>query len=363
VFLSYPGLSFKEAQNDQLTIVPSDRCYTNLQDYKLEIYNMAIILLSGSIILYKHYHLKSWNKTDLTSSQQVQVPQLCLQYFPSIQENTPPSPPSLPSTETGSSHSRGGLLDATTQICLPDPKEDPSIIVNTTSCIEGNVDVEEFMECLNKRHRNMILLDVDEIFSFLGRGGVFNILDDSRRVKVDKNYPVITGCTWGYNRSQVAAAVLRKKNIKVSGILAGGKNAMNPEASEHSCSDIFGERASEGSQDNFEKAFGFAKMHQVGVEELGHSLPSDVTIGQAKQFYQEYINALRPTHFITFGQCGIPVFRRLLERQGRLERFIVTYCPWDDEIAFPPGSSALISRSVESHEAFARKLERRLVIQ
>jgi hypothetical protein len=92
-------------------------------------------------------------------------------------------------------------------------------------------------------------------------------------------------------------------------------------------------------------------LPQIGAVELGNQ--EDVTA--AKKFYQDYVNKLSPTHFITFGESGASVLRRLLKRPlFDLSGFTITHIQWDDEITHPP--YGIIKYSQDSYKIFAGKL-------
>lgn len=169
-----------------------------------------------------------------------------------------------------------------------------------------------------------------------------------------KDEQVITGCNSGINRSQVAAAVIGKMGIRILGILAGGDSAMNPEADFPSFANP--SEIGEESAMNFEKVFGYSKSDQIGSMALKY----EEDVEKSKHFFQDYINGLSPTHFITFGPCGVSVLRRLLQREGSLKGFTITHFTWGDEIAHPP--QGVTRYSTQSYECFAEKIRSSFVL-
>ncbi len=194
-----------------------------------------------------------------------------------------------------------------------------------------------------------------EAQEFLRRGGSLNIITPQKvginPITISKAEQVITGCTAGINRSQVAAAVIAQMGISVKGVLAGGDSAMNPEADFPSILNPL-EYAEDPYQaaTNFAGCFGMPKRAQIGV--------TQDEVGMNATFYQHYINQLAPTHFVTFGLSGPSVIRRLLQRQGRLEGFTITHCPWGDTIHHPPENSGLSPYSTGAYNRFAEGLRR-----
>lgn len=225
----------------------------------------------------------------------------------------------------------------------------------------GNTTVEEFIKCIEERRFKLLTsLTKEETEEFLERDGTLNIITPEkmsvRQITIRKGEQVITGCNSGINRSQVAAATVSKMGISVIGVLAGGDSAMNPEADFPSLPDPseIGEEQFRAAT-NFEKVFLYPKLNQIGTEELGRDQSLDIT--GAKRFYQNFINRLsHPTHFITFGPCGLSVIRRLLQRKESLRDFTITHCPWGDEIAHPHPTSGLEKCSIESYELFEKNL-------
>jgi hypothetical protein len=225
----------------------------------------------------------------------------------------------------------------------------------------GNATALEFISCINPTlFSGLTPLTEEEAQEFLNRGGSLNIITNEKinekKITLSKEEQIITGCTSGVNRSQVAAATLIKMNIKIKGILAGGDSAMNPEAdfpSFASLSDTNEELLQ--SAMNFEKAFGMCKLDRIGEEKLELSIEGE-NIRNAKKFYQDYIDLLAQTHFITFAVSGPSVIRRLLKREGSLTGFTITHFPWGDEIAHPPENSKLERFSIESYQSFAAKI-------
>lgn len=237
-----------------------------------------------------------------------------------------------------------------------------SFFSTPTSHTKGNATALEFIACINPTLFTKITpLTKKEVQDFLNRGGSLNTITEEKtqesRIIIHKEEQVITGCNSGINRSQVAAAVVIKMGISVKGVLAGGDSAMNPEADFPSFANPseMGEELF-GSATNFEKTFGIRKFDQVGIKELKSFIEDKREVTQAKKFYQDYIDQLSPTHFITFGPSGPSVLRRLLKRKGSLEGFTITHCPWGDEIAHPPESSGLNKYSTGSYNHFAKKL-------
>lgn len=226
----------------------------------------------------------------------------------------------------------------------------------------GNATALEFITCINPTlFTELTKLTQQEAQEFLSRGGALNVITEGKikenQIVLRKEEQVITGCNSGINRSQVAAAVVIKRGIPLKGVLAGGDSAMNPEADFPSFANPseMGEEQF-GSATNFEKTFGIRKLDQVGFKELKPFLDVAKEVITAKKFYQDYIDQLSQTHFITFGPSGPSVLRRLLKRNGSLNGFTITHCPWGDEIAHPPEDSQLKKCSTESYARFALKL-------
>src|SRR5262249_50401996 len=155
-----------------------------------------------------------------------------------------------------------------------------------------------------------------------------NIITAGKRITIRREEQVITGCNSGVNRSQVAAAVIKRMGITVNGVLAGGDSAMNPQADFPNfadplemCEDLF------KSATNFQCTFSIRKFKQIGSTELKSFIEDKKEVEDAKTFYQDYINKLSPTHFITFGPSGPSVIRRLLNRkEASLKGFTISHC-------------------------------------
>jgi rhodanese-related sulfurtransferase len=234
----------------------------------------------------------------------------------------------------------------------------PRKIVST-----GNATASEFVSCVNKKlFTGISKLTEQEVQEFLDRGGELNTVSDDEMSKkpipIHADEQVITGCNSGINRSQVAAAVMKEMKIHVIGVLAGGDSAMNLEAD---CSSFVNpaEETSYQAATNFKETFKFPKFNQVGREKYPNFLEDKKRVNGAKEFYQNYINQLSGTHFITFGPSGPSVLRRLLKRKGSLQGFTITHIPWGDEVANPPKG---LCYSREAYQNFADKLKACFVV-
>lgn len=244
---------------------------------------------------------------------------------------------------------------------IGEQRQSPRLVTKTLPSsmtqTRGNATASEFISSANKKLFDGITkLTEPEAQEFLNRGGTLNIITEGKinenRIMIRKEEQVITGCTSGINRSQVAAAILLNEKITVKGVLAGGDSAMNPEADfpifANPCDD-------ELAATNFKDTFGRPKLSQIGAEKFKSTVDTREVIN-AKKFYQDYIDRLSPTHFITFGLSGPSVIRRLLLREGSLIGFTITHCPWVDEIAHPPKDSELEKYSTGAYERFATNL-------
>ena len=248
------------------------------------------------------------------------------------------------------------------------PQETPSEIPPAPNR-KDNATASEFISCVNPTLPSAISqLNKEEAQEFLNRGGLLNIITEekmnARRIMISKEEQVITGCNSGINRSQVAAAVVKSMGITVAGVLAGGDSGMNPEATTHITSNPLQDQEENfQSATNFEKTFTLPKSSQIGSElysganeEMTTEIRNEM-MDANKKHYQDYINKLPPTHFITFGSSGPSALRRLLKREGRsLDGFTITYFPWGDEIAHPLEGSNSKPCSEESYKNFATKL-------
>lgn len=223
----------------------------------------------------------------------------------------------------------------------------------------GNATALEFISSINpKLFAALTPLTEKEAQEFLNRGGSLNIIREENtenKIALRKDEPVITGCNSGVNRSQVAAAAIINNGITVKGVLAGGDSAMNQEADYPLFADPLeiGEE-NYSSATNFKRAFGMSKFNQVGLKETEKK-----EVSKAKEFYQDYIDRLSPTHFITFSTSGPSVLKRLLARKGSLDGFTITHFPWGDEIAHPP--EGYVKYSVKTYKLFAQKLIDRFI--
>jgi|688.fasta_scaffold73104_3 hypothetical protein len=238
-----------------------------------------------------------------------------------------------------------------------------SLIFLRTSKIhkKGNATALEFVSLINATlFIELTKLSERESQEFLNRGGSLNIITTEKikekRIALHKEEQVITGCNSGINRSQVAAVVIKKMGITVAGVLAGGDSAMNPEADFSSFADPLemGEEKYK-SATNFKECFDIDKFVQIGAKELGNFRKGE-KVKEAKKFFQDFIDQLSHTHFITFGPSGLSVLRRLLQRKGSLEGFTITHFPWNDEIAHPPKDCKFQPYSKKSYKHFAKKV-------
>lgn len=240
---------------------------------------------------------------------------------------------------------------------------------------ESDVTAEEFFNYLNDMRPK---LDKDpsqalaKIKKFLERGGILRILDKDRcLIPIDTNVPVITGCSAGINRSQVTAVVMKKMGIKVHGVLPG-KLMKNNGGHTYGFDKMPSEQDENGAK-KFKEAFGLDKMDQIGRKEVVSYLSLNDESGEfselyvkamqnTHQFFQNYINELNATHFITFAESGPFVLDYLLNRpQADLSGFIITYSAWGDEVSHPDvlGITPKPSpNSKEAYLAFADKIER-----
>lgn len=225
------------------------------------------------------------------------------------------------------------------------------------------------------------LLKVEEAQIFLNLGGSLNLITESNRQQIilRKEEQVITGCTSGLNRSQVAAAVLLEQGITIKAILAGGDSAMNPDANSPGFARPSEMNIEKKSPQNFTEAFKrnhvtneeqrITKADQLGYAQLNNYsyTENQREIAHCKKFYQKYIDELSPTHFITFGSSGSSVFTRLLNRPdslsmkpGCLQGFTITHFTWGDEICHPP--AGMDKYSVDAYQAYADKLRTCFVV-
>lgn len=207
-----------------------------------------------------------------------------------------------------------------------------------------------FVKCVTTSvSRGFRTLTDDEAQNFTNRGGLLNIISEEkiaqRRIVIDRKKPVITGCSAGLSRSQVAAGLFTNLGIQVNCVLAGASSAFNPEVENNDDmpNPLQAYECTCQSATNFQTVFGIPKRVQLGLEN-----------GTA---YQQFVNELSPTHFITFGQSGAAVLRRLLERPGDLRGFTITYCPWPDEIVGPL-EEGIVPHSVECYSLFRDKLQK-----
>jgi hypothetical protein len=229
-----------------------------------------------------------------------------------------------------------------------------------TSHTAGNATALEFISCINPTLFTALApLTLAEAQEFVRRGGALNIVTPEKTntnpITMRKQEQVITGCNSGINRSQVAAAAVTQMGINVVGVLAGGDSAMNPEADFPTFSNPLeiGEDVNQAAT-NFAHYFGMPKRAQIGATAPECQGISPNAVQRAKAFYQNYINQLAPTHFITFGPSGPSVIRRLLQRQQEsLRGFTITHLPWGDTIAHPPQSAKLQPYSVDAYALFA----------
>lgn len=217
-----------------------------------------------------------------------------------------------------------------------------------------NATAREFISTINNsRFTELPRLRKSEVREFLSRGGVVHIVTEQQDpIALRTGDQVITGCNSGINRSQVAAAVLKQLGADVIAVLAGGDSAMNPDADFPNFADPL--ENIKDSATNFEAVFGSKKVGQLGSTEFPDFLEGG-EVHAAKKFYQNYINKLSATHFVTFGPCVLSALRRLLQREGSLEGFTVTHFPWGDEIAHPPEGVEKYSK--EAYELFAEKIK------
>jgi hypothetical protein len=217
--------------------------------------------------------------------------------------------------------------------------------------LPGNATAKEFIDCVNTGLFTEIpTLTEKEAQAFLNRGGQLNIVTDEKialkKIPLHSEMRVITGCNSGINRSQVAAAVMTNMGAAVRGVLAGGDSGMNPHADFPIPADP--SEDIQGTATNFRAAFGHPKSPQMGVAET-QTLDTD----PAKAYYQQLINKLDQTHFITFSTCGVSTLRRLLAKEGSLDGFVMTYIPWGDEVAHPSGGEPF---SIAAYTAFGEKV-------
>lgn len=243
--------------------------------------------------------------------------------------------------ETGMSHPLGDTEFAFVKIPISLPS--------------GNIITEEFLACVNTRHKGVT---IEQVQKFVERGGTLNIATgkiNEKSVGLSKRTQYLCCCDAGTSRSQVAAVVLEKMGLQVNGVLAGRDSAMNPDVKIHSLFDPLevGEDPYQAAT-NFQTCFNVAKRKQIG-DQLGDFL-EDSQLEEAKRFYQNYINQLPATHLITFGESVSSALNRLLQKDGPLDGFTITYCPLGDEIARPE-SRNVKKYSVGAYQLFANKLE------
>lgn len=226
-----------------------------------------------------------------------------------------------------------------------------------------NTTVEEFAKCVDlKKFDGFSSLSEEEINKAKKLGIQFNIVTDETMKKGPISIPqessVITACSSGKNRSQVAERVFHQMGLKTLGILAAD-TAVNLEADFPNFADTKDDHNS--SATNFQACFGQAKKPQIGADTLPDFIDSEQELADARAFYKQYFQHLEaPVHFIAFGQSVLPIVRRLLEKgkslpEMSLQGFTVTYLPWADEIANP--AKGVEKCSVEAYTQFAQKLQ------
>jgi hypothetical protein len=219
----------------------------------------------------------------------------------------------------------------------------------------GNTSAAEFVACVNQYGPTKLSpLRVEHAEEFERRGGVLNLAAIGKQVVCSRQDQFIVGCTSGKNRSQIAAVILKSSECKVLGVVAGGDSAMNLEAQAPM---LVNPNIDLSSARNFYQVFGRSKVEQIGYAET-----SVWKRAHARGFYQNFINNLAGrTHFVVFGASGKSILRRLLQRAGRFDGFTLSYCPWMDEVKYPPQGSRMSSCSVEAYRTFAAKLRQVLV--
>lgn len=228
--------------------------------------------------------------------------------------------------------------------------------------IWSNATAAEFATYLNAGNQGVKPLTEEEAQTILRRGGRLNIVTDEKikeqKIFLSKSVPVIAGCSAGINRSQVTAAIIEQMGITINGVLAGGSCALNLEATYHMIDDPNDESAA-----NFVKIFGRGKLTQVGsqLQQVVDNTPRDVAnLNAARAYYQNFINDLPPTHFITFALSGPSVIRRLLAKNVSLEGFTITHFDWADEIARSP--KGYESHSMDAYRAFGEKIRQCFIV-
>lgn len=252
-----------------------------------------------------------------------------------------------------------------TEVLLQQPTNDKPEVASVPQT-QGNITVAEFVECAKNKATTA---DVQE---FVKRGGILHLaIQEKPPIVILENEQVITACHAGINRSQVAAAVLSNMGVKVIGVLSGelmtGKVVSNSMGI--GITSLFTKSPDKYDRffpEQFYQVFGRKKLDQIGrdyavsfpIDETGDDI-SKIAAEQFRrrekigEFFQQYINGLGPTHFVTFCE-GLPeVLKCLLKRPGSLENFTITYSPMMDTILLARGADGY----AQAYGAFGDKLK------
>lgn len=162
---------------------------------------------------------------------------------------------------------------------------------------------------------------------FVKRGGKLTLVSKQKPLVCSKEKSFITGCSAGYNRSQVLNAFLKSQGIKVIGILSGSLSAANPARSK--TREV---KENANAKEQFKKVFGHSREVVIGAH-LGHD---PRTLFSRRKWFQDFFKQLnKPVHFAVFSESATSSIRHLLKRKGSLEGFQISYIPLKDTIGFP----------------------------
>jgi hypothetical protein len=232
------------------------------------------------------------------------------------------------------------------------PAKNPKLAVKC----QVTQDSAKIAACLNASLPKFeIGVSKEQVEDFRARGGKIQVLEEDGKIHLVRKREYIVGCNSGMNRSQTHAAYLIKHGLNVKAVLAGGDSAFNPLTDWPIINPPYGEN------DEFDLQFpNKKKIPQLGHERIFKGEGGKSTLAELQTYYQNYINALAGTHFITYAKSGPSVLHRLLNRPGDLKGFTITYIDWNDEIARPPQHTA--PRSQKAYSLMERKLEKHFPI-
>lgn len=229
---------------------------------------------------------------------------------------------------------------------------------------------------LNEGAHRFKALTMEELNTFIDRGGKINIISENpeEKINVSRYENIVTGCSAGENRSQSARGFFSLNGIEVKDVLAGAQSALNPDNEFPFIAGFIGIVKDVAIQMNgksinhkeinddieFKSIFKIEKVEQLGFEGLGNQYDDR---DRWNEFYKDYINNLPPTHFVVFGASGQVLIKRLLSSAHEsFEDFTISFFNWGDQIQHPPENSGIYPQSREAYQLYLDKLQQHIVI-